>query len=364
MCLGRGGDQAAVKTKNGYDFYGGVSKGVEKRNRVKSRIVANAITELIDTCDNIIVMGHRFADLDCLGSAIGLARAISLMGKPAVIALNRSRNLATPLYDRMVENGFADLFVEPEQALQMVGRKTLLIITDTHVKHVLESPGVYEASKNVVVIDHHRRMVDYIDNAVIFYHEPFASSASEMVSELIQYFSSTGKIGRLEAEALLAGIMLDTKNFAMKTGVRTFEAAAYLRRLGADTVEVRKMFASSMEDYQNRTKVVSEAEIYHNCAIAVCNGTIADVKIVAAQAADELLSISNVDASFVMCDANDEVSISGRSMGAVNVQLILEQLGGGGHLTMAGAQLKNIPLEDAKHQLLEAIDQYYAQKTN
>ena len=358
MALGRGGDQAAVRTENGYDFFGGLSKGVEKRTKVKTRIVATALSELIESSDLVFVMGHSFADLDCFGSAVGLLKAVKQMGKRAFIPINKRKNLVGPLYERLEQNGYAGLFLEPAEAIDMVTPKTLLIIVDTHIEHILESKELYQRCENVVVIDHHRKMVGHIDNAVIFYHEPYASSASEMVAELVQYLGDKVKLGRLEAEALLSGIMLDTKNFVIKTGVRTFEAAAYLRRLGADTVEVRKLFSSSMDSYQRRSRLVSSAEIYRGCAIASTNSPTDDIKIVAPQAADELLNISDVDASFVMYEYAGGVSFSARSMGALNVQVIMEKLGGGGHLTMAGAQIADISLENARQKLLEAIDQY------
>ena len=254
MALGRGGDQAAVKTPTGFEFFGGMSKGVEKRTKVKTRIIAAALLELIEASDNVIVMGHRFADLDALGSAIGMASGIRELGKDAVVAINKEKNLAKPLYDRMVANGLEDLFIEPDEAMFYITKKTLLIVVDTHIPTLLESAEIYQACKSVVVIDHHRKMVNHIANAVIFYHEPFASSASEMVTELLQYFSDKPVLNQVEAEALLSGIMLDTKNFVLKTGVRTFEAAAYLKKLGADTVEVRKLFASDMESYQRKTR--------------------------------------------------------------------------------------------------------------
>ena len=364
MCLGRGGDQAAVKTANGFDFYGGVSKGVEKRTKVKARIVASALSELIDGCDNVVLMGHRFADLDAIGSCVALATAVRKMGKMSYIAVDEKFNLSKPLIDLLKQRGFDDYFYNPSEVLSVLTKKTLLIVTDTHIKTMLESSEIYDACKAVVVIDHHRKMVGHIDNAVIFYHEQYASSASEMVSELVQYMNKGNTIEQNEAESLLAGIMLDTKNFVMKTGVRTFEAAAYLRKKGADTVQVKKLFADSMESYQRKSQLVSSAKLFQKCAIAVCeNADFEDVRIVAAQAADELLSIKNVDASFVMYETKDEVSISGRSMGAVNVQLILEKIGGGGHLTMAGAQIKDVTISQAKEMLFDSINEYYENLT-
>ena len=361
MCLGRGGDQAAVKTATGFEFYGGVSKAVEKRTKVKARIIASALTELINAADNVVVMGHSFGDLDSIGSAVGIAQAARHLGKMSYVAVNESRCLALPLINMLRERGVNDLFYAPADVLQVITKKTLLIVVDTHIKHIVESTDIYNACRTVVVIDHHRKSVDHIDNAVIFYHEPYASSASEMVSELVQYMNDRKTIGKNEAESLLAGIMLDTKNFVIKTGVRTFEAAAYLRRLGADTVESRKLFSNSMESYQKKSRLVSSAEVYRKCAVAVSEetGVEDDLRIVAAQAADELLGINDVDASFVLFVAGNKISVSGRSMGAVNVQIILEQMGGGGHLTMAGAQIESESVDDVKQQLLEAIDKYY-----
>lgn len=361
MCLGRGGDQAAVKTSTGFEFYGGVSKAVEKRTKVKARIIASALNELINAADNVVVMGHSFGDLDSIGSAVGIAQAARHLGKMSYVAVNESRCLATPLINMLRERGVNDLFYPPADVLQVINKKTLLIVVDTHIKHIVESTEIYNNCKTVVVIDHHRKSVDHIDNAVIFYHEPYASSASEMVSELVQYMNERKTIGKNEAESLLAGIMLDTKNFVLKTGVRTFEAAAYLRRLGADTVEARRLFSNSMESYQKKSRLVSSAEVYRRCAVAVNDetGVDDDLRIVAAQAADELLGINDVDASFVIFSAGDKVSVSGRSMGAVNVQIILEQMGGGGHLTMAGAQVENETIDGVRQQLLEAIDKYY-----
>ena len=360
MALGRGGDQAAVKNKNGYEFYGGVSKGIEKRTKVKTRIVAAALSELLDSCSNVLIMGHRFADLDCLGAAVGLYQPIQQMGKPVKIILNSRANMVKQLHSRLIEQGYDTAFIEPEVALDYVGDDTLLIIVDVHTPHFIEAPEVYKKCKNIVVIDHHRKMVDYIDNAVIFHHEPYASSASEMVAELLQYFGDKYKPDSTAAEALLAGMMLDTKNFIQRTGVRTFEAAAYLRKLGADTVEVKRLFATSMNAYQERCKVVSSATVYRHCAICQVEEKIDEIKMVSAQAADELLSIEDVDASFVFYYESDNVvAYSARSMGRINVQIIMEKLGGGGHLTMAGAQTRGIDLKEGKERLLRAIDEYY-----
>jgi len=258
MALGRGGDQAAVKNENGsFEFFGGIHRGVEKRTKVKSRIVASALKDLIMEADNVMVMGHRYADIDSLGSAVGAASMALSCDKPTYIVLDPTKNLATALLKRVYENGFNDVFVTPPHALKLVKPHTLLIIVDTHVAMLTESADLLDACQDTVIIDHHRKMVGHIEATRIFYHEPNASSASEMVTELLQYFGDNHIIGAIEAEALLAGITLDTKNFVMGTGVRTFEAAAYLRKMGADTVEVKKMFSGSMSAYQKRTKLVS-----------------------------------------------------------------------------------------------------------
>ncbi len=358
MALGRGGDQAAVKTKNGFDFYGGVSRGIERRTKVRTRVVASALQELIESSDNVLVMGHRFSDLDCLGAATALASCIRGLGKCANVVVKQSQSLTPELIKRYIDSGFGDLFLEPDDALLNISGKTLLIITDTHNPNLVESEEILQAAETVVVIDHHRKMVDHIDNAVIFFHEPYASSASEMVAEMLQYIDGIN-MSRLDAESLLAGIMLDTRSFVFKAGVRTFEAAAYLRRLGADTVEVKRMFSGSIETYKEKADIVAETQMYKQAAIAVDrSGLGGQLRIAAAQAADEMLYIKGVEASFVLFADEDSVNISARSLGDFNVQLVMEAMGGGGHLTMAGARLANTTLEQAYNSLIEVIDRY------
>ena len=359
MALGRGGDQAAIKNQTVYEFYGGVSKGVEKRTKVKTRIVANALSELIQNADRVLVMGHKFGDLDCVGASVGMAYAIRSIGKQADVVVDRDKTLANILIDMVTKEGCGNLFVDPSEALFSVTEDTLLIVCDTHTQNLVESQEIYNRCKTVVVIDHHRKMVNHIDNAVIFYHEPYASSASEMVTELIQYMGENCRINAVVAQALLSGIMLDTRNFVLRTGVRTFEAAAYLRRIGADTITVRKLFSNTLDSYQRRSRIVSGAQIYKKCAVAESDFSSEDMRIVAPQAADELLSIDGVDGSFVLYENNGEICISARSMGAINVQIIMEMLVGGGHHTMAAAQLKGTEMEKAKQLLLEAIDKYF-----
>lgn len=360
MALGRGGDQTAMKNADEtYRFFGGVSKGVEKRTKVRTRVVASAIAELIRGCDNVLVMGHKFSDLDCIGAAVGVCAAADAFGKSAKIVTYEKTSLATPLMEYMKAQSDGDLFIHPDIARHSVTEKTLLFVVDTHKADFTEEPEIYEKAPSVVVIDHHRKTVDYIQNAVIFYHEPHASSACEMVTELLQYMQRKPIIGAVQANALLAGIMLDTKEFALRTGVRTFEAAAYLRARGADTVTVKGFFNSSMENKKLRGQVVLNAQSYRNCAVSVADIKHKDIRIISAQAADELLTVSDVSASFVLFRTGDTANISARSMGKVNVQLIMEALGGGGHQTMAAAQLANTDLSEAQQMLKKAIDEYY-----
>ncbi len=359
MALGRGGDQVAIKTVNGFDFYGGLSKSVEKQTRVRSRVVASALRDLIVNSDNVLLMGHRYSDLDCLGSAAALTAACRSLGKTAYTVFDPATTLAKELVERYKSRS-DELFITEADALPLLTQKTLVIITDTHSPAMVDIPELYQRATSVVVIDHHRKMVEHIDNAVIFYHEPYASSASEMVAELIQYMNDTS-VSKMEAEALLAGIMLDTRSFVMKAGVRTFEAAAYLRKLGADTVEVKRLFSENISLYQRKAEIISTARWYKNTAIANGMAGGPEMRVAAAQAADELLSVKSVDASFTMFPENGGVNISARSYGEFNVQLVMEALGGGGHQTMAGAFLKNTDLEAAEAELKRKIDIHRAE---
>ena len=358
MALGRGGDQAVVKSDSGYRFFGGVSKGVEKMSRAKTRIIANAMEDVILNSNKVYVMGHRFGDLDSVGASCGLAGAIRLLGKEVHIVVDRNKNLATHLIDIVESQTGKDLFITPSMALSTVESNDLLIIADTHNRDFIESRELYDRIKRVIVVDHHRKTVNYIDDAVIFHHEPYASSASEMVTELIQYFSfeDDEKLPSIFAEALLSGIMLDTKNFVMRTGVRTFEAAAFLKKLGADTVSVKLLFSNSFDAYKRKTQIVANAKLHKKCAVAIADFKSDDIRVVAPQAADELLSISDVDASFVVFATGNVINISARSLGALNVQVIMEQLGGGGHQTMAATQLEGISMQEAVKKLVNAID--------
>lgn len=362
MAQGRGGDQAAVKRDDGYEFFGGVSKGIEKHTKVKTRIVAAALTDMIDAASSVFIMGHRNGDMDSIGSGAGLCGAIRIL-KPDIPAnMVVGSNLAKSVIDRLEENLTDEepVFISPEEALGRMDENSLLIIVDTNNKDILDSNEVYAAAKQIVVIDHHRQVVNYIDNAVIFHHEPYASSASEMTAELIQYFPGIDKLQSYYADAMLAGIMLDTKDFVMRTGVRTFEAAAFLRKLGADMVAVKGLFANSMACIRKRAKLISESEIYNRCAIASDDTADEFIRVASAQAADQMLEIVGVDASFVIFRTPNGVNISARSLGAMNVQIIMEKLGGGGHQTMAAAQFPDLSVFEAKAKLISAIDEHIA----
>ena len=360
IALGRGGDQAAVKTVDGFEFYGGISHGVEKRSHVRSRIIANALCDLIKKSDSVIIMGHRMSDLDAIGSAIGVLRICKICGVPAVIAVNSDATLAGSLLKTFIDAGEGHNFIMPDQTLDVITPRTLLIVVDTYQKRLLESQKIYEKCKRVVVIDHHRMAVGHIDNPLLLYHEPYASSASELVCELLQFLPKEDNITALEAQALLAGIMLDTRSFALHVGVRTFEAAAWLRSRGAQTADTKLLFNTSKEEYEARAHIVESAYIYKGCAIALSEELDAGMNVVLPMAANDLLTINGVDASFVAVAKNGGVNISARSMGALNVQVILEPLGGGGHLMMAGAQLHDCTLQDAETRIREQIDIYRA----
>ena len=361
MALSRGGDQAVVKDGPEFFFFGGRSKEVERRTKVKSRVVASALSELLASTDQVIVMGHAYPDLDVVGAVAGVCAIARKKGVPIRAVRAPSPYPAEEqVRQLMVLPEYRGLFVPAEEALRLAGPNTVVVVVDTNRPEQTQAPDLLTSGARIVVIDHHRKMVNHIDNAVIFYHEPYASSASEMVTELIQYMGEDCRITSVVAQALLAGIMLDTRSFAMRTGVRTFEAAAYLRRTGADTVVVRKMFSNSMDSYQRKTRIVSNAQVYRKCAVAQSDFSSDDMRVVASQAADELLSIDDVDASFVLYEAGGGINISARSMGLINVQLIMEKMGGGGHQTMAATQLRGVEMEKAKALLFETIDDYYS----
>ena len=359
MAQGRGGDQAAEMTPDGFTFYGGVSHGVEKRSKVRSRIVADQLVKLIKEADPVVIMGHRMSDLDAIGSAEGVLRICKICDVPAVIAVRRDATLASSLINALVAAGQEDDFIDPKGALPIISKRTLCIVVDTYQVNLVESKEILEKCGKVAVIDHHRKGVGFIENPALVCHEPYSSSASELVTELLQYVGERDdKPNRVEAEGLLAGIMLDTRDFTLHTGVRTFEAAAALRRYGAETERVRQLFDVTMVEYNAKADLVEAAQMYKNCAVSVSGEVPPEARVAIAQAANDLLTIQNVEASFVAVQVGTGVNISARSLGAVNVQVIMESLGGGGHQTMAAAQLKHITPEAARARIQTAIDQY------
>ena len=358
MALGRGGDQVAVMKGDNYEFYGGIPSGIEKMSKVRSRVIATSISRIISEADRVLLMGHRFSDLDCVGACVGLQPVIEQgLKKQCKIVIDRETSMAKSLIE-LVENEDKSVFITVDEALRMTSSRTLLIVIDTHIPDRVESTELLKKCRNVVVIDHHRKMVNYIDDAVIFYHEPTASSASEMVTELITYLGES-HIGKIHSEALLSGIMLDTKNFVIRTGVRTFEAAAFLRKHGADTVETKQLFSGTLRNHKEKYKIVNNAEVYRNCAVSIADGSSKDVRLISAQAADELLTVENVLASFVIFRTGSSVNISARSYGKLNVQLVMEALGGGGHQNMAAAQIADLSENETKKLLIKAIDEVY-----
>lgn len=361
MAQGRGGDQAAEMTPDGFTFYGGVSHGVEKRSKVRSRFVADQLVKLIKEADHVVIMGHRMSDLDAIGSAEGVLRICKICDVPAVIAVRRDATLAGSLIDALCAAGQRDDFIDPKDALPIISKHTLCIVVDTYQVGLVESKEILEKCGKVAVIDHHRKGVGYIENPALVCHEPYSSSASELVTELLQYVGERDdKPNRVEAEGLLSGIMLDTQDFTLHTGVRTFEAAAALRRYGAETERVRQLFDVTMVEYNAKSALVEAAKMYRNCAISVGSEVPPEARVAVAQAANDLLRIQGVDASFVAVQAGSGMNISARSLGAVNVQVIMESLGGGGHQTMAAAQLRHITAQAARARIETAIDNYYA----
>lgn len=361
LALGRGGDQAVVKTKNDVMYYGGKTQVAEKNTRVKARVKAHALREIIESTDKIIVMGHKLPDVDSFGAAIGVYRAAKTLGKKTHIVINEVSTSVRPLIDRVLgtEEYEQDIFLNSVEALDAADENTVVVVVDTNKPSYTECEGLLSRCKTIVVIDHHRQGTEKIENATLSYIEPYASSACEMVAEIIQYISDTMKIKQVEADCIYSGMMIDTNNFLTKTGVRTFEAAAYLRRNGADVTRVRKMFRDSMDDYKVRAEIVRNAEVHANdFAISVTPEEIPieSPTIIGAQAANELLNINGIKASFVLTSFQNQIYISARSIDEINVQVIMERLGGGGHLNIAGTQLSSVTSEEAKQMLIDTID--------
>ncbi len=355
MALGRGGDQVAVKGKSSYEFFGGASQGLEKRSKVRTRVVASMLSERIDSCDCVFIMGHKYSDFDSVGAAVALwSICTRIKNKKSFVVINKKESMASSAIEYLERLDSDKIFISPTQAQTMITDKSLLIVVDTHSLNFLENNDVYLMSKNIAVIDHHRLTVNKVENAMIFYHEPSASSVCEMVTELVQYIGDKC-LEKSEAECLLAGITLDTKNFTLKAGVRTFEAAAYLRKKGADISEVKQMFAGSIENYKLKCRIIENARIIENCAVARLDEFNKGSRMACAQAADELLNVKNIKASFVLFPNNDKINISARSLGEINVQTIMEKLGGGGHQTMAATQIEGMNMEQVEKKLIDII---------
>ncbi|MDO8685887.1 MAG: DHH family phosphoesterase [Clostridiales bacterium] len=364
IALGRGGDQAVIKNGDAFSFYGGRTKELEKRTRVKARVMAHALKGLIDESSMVVIMGHENPDPDCIGAALGIYRMAKSSGKETYIVLTQpNANIEALMTRIMREPEYKTVFIVPAEALNLIDDKTLLVIVDTQRPSFTESPAILKKSGRVVVVDHHRRGAEYIQDTVLTYQETYASSTCELVAELLQYADENTKLKTIEAEALFTGIVVDTKNFMFKAGVRTFEAASFLRKQGVDTVAIKQLFQNDIATYNSISSVVKAAEIINgNIAISFVPPATKNPLLIAAKAADELLTLASISSAFVLCQGVGEVAISGRSLGDVNVQMILEKLGGGGHLSVAGAQLPGIPPEEAMEKLKAAITEYFSEQ--
>ena len=358
LALGRGGDQAVVKNGDKLLFYGGKTKEIEKRTKVRARVIAHALVDIIKDSRNVFIIGHVKPDIDCLGAAVGIRSVVSLMNKECFIILDDSNESIKIILDKIrEEKEYDNVFIHSKNCEDKIDENSLLIIVDVHSEGHVQNMQLVKKFDRIVIIDHHRRTTDLIKRSLLSYIEPYASSTSELVTEMLPYMVEKPNIKPIEAEALLAGICVDTKNFYFKTGVRTFEAASLLRRLGADTIDIKKLFSYDFETYLKRAEIIKSAKIKDGIAIAICPPEMANL-LLAAQAADELLNITGIQASFVFVKIKDEVFISARSLGDINVQIILESLGGGGHMTMAGAKLKSVTIDEAMEKLDGAINEY------
>ncbi|MBQ9280235.1 MAG: DHH family phosphoesterase [Clostridia bacterium] len=357
VALGRGGDQVVLRKNGNYEFFGGNTKEVEKTTKVKPRIIAQAMKELIEESSNVLIMGHKNADADCLGAAMGVYRLTKTYKKDANIILNDYGIAIEGLCNRIsADEQYHDVIITGSEAIGKIGEKTLLVVVDTHVADYVNDTEVLKKAKNVMVIDHHRRSTEAIADPILTFHEVYASSASELVTELLQYSEGKIELSKLEAECLYAGILTDTKNFMQKTGVRTFEAAAYLKKTGIDIAAINKEFQNDVNTYVAIADVIRNSEIvFDTVAIAVCPSGIENQIKITGQAADELLNLNGIETSFVLSEYEGKIYISGRSTGSLNVQVILEKFGGGGHMMMAGAQVENASLEEVKQMLIDSI---------
>lgn len=363
IVLGRGGDQAVIRENEKYTFFGGRTLEVEKRTKVKARTVARALEQIILESKDVMIMGHINADIDCMGSSLGIYRLAKDLGKEAYIVNNTTGETISSFIEALKEEKeYNDVLLNKSEALNKISEETLLVVVDTHKKSYVEVPELLEKTNKIVIIDHHRRSPDFIENAILSFHEVYASSAAELVTEILQYVETKVNLTTIETEGLYAGIMMDTKNFTFKTGVRTFEAAAYLRKKGVDILRVKKWFQSNLENYNLIAEIVRNAEIVkESIAISIYEKEDKNANLICAKAADELLTISDITASFVLGKQGDKICVSGRSIGDINVQLILEKLGGGGHITVAGAQIEGMTIEEAKQELIAQINEYFSE---
>ncbi len=361
IVLGRGGDQAAIRENEKYQFFGGRAEEVEKRTKVKARIVAHALEELMQESKNVIIMGHTNPDIDALGSSLGIYRLAKSLEKETYILTDlESISLNTYIEEINKDEEYEGALIDATQAEDLIDKDSLLIVVDTHKINYTQAPNLLTKTNKIVVIDHHRRSTDYIEQSTLTFQEVYASSSAELVTELLQYAETKIELKTIEAEGLYAGIMVDTKNFTFKTGVRTFEAAAYLRKCGIDIIRIKKWFQSDLDNYNKIAEIVKTAELVNgSIGISICREEDKDVSLICAKAADELLTISNITASFVIGTIGEKVCISGRSIGDINVQVILEKLGGGGHITLAGAQVEGKSKEEVKQELIAKIDEYF-----
>lgn len=361
IALGRGGDQAVLKSGASFEFFGGKSKAIEKRNKVKSRVIGYALRQLIDQAENVFVMGHKNPDMDSFGSGIGILRAVENRKKEGYLILNSENPSIKNIYDKLrkEQQYLLEKIITSEKAAEIINKNSLMIVVDNHKPSFTEAPDLLNLVDKVVVIDHHRRGTEFVKDPVLTYLEPYASSTSELVTEVLSYMSEDLNLTKFEAEALLAGITVDTKNFSFQTGVRTFEAASILKRAGADTTTVRQLFRDNFNTFISKAEVIQSARLVLNkIAIGKLDREMEDSVLIAAQAANELLDINGVEASFVLTRVNDRIHISGRSLGDISVQIILEQLGGGGHLTSAGTQVSGVSMEEAEEMLISRIKEF------
>lgn len=366
VVLGRGGDQAVIRENEIYKFFGGRAEEVEKRTKVKARVVAHALENLIKESKKVMIMGHNNPDMDSIGSCMGIYRLAKTLDTNAYIVSSEDVPALKAFNKELDKDSeYEDIIINKEVAMENVDEDTLLVVVDTHKVNYVDAPELLKEVKKIVIVDHHRRSADYIENATLMFQEVYASSAAELVTELLQYAAAKVNLKTIEAESLYAGIMMDTKNFTFKTGVRTFEAAAYLRRCGVDIIRVKKWFQSDLNSFNTIADIVKTADIVNaTIAVSIYDKTSKEASLICAKAADELLTISDITASFVLGNTGEKICISGRSIGDINVQVILEKLGGGGHITLAGAQVEGMTIEETKQELINRINEYFSEIEN